>query len=85
VAAGSVANRRYPSPARRQLNDPKQPPSMGLPRPPGSPITLQAAGLVAYLARVPRKRIHPAVRTKLLQGITSPLTLADDLGIRRSA
>jgi hypothetical protein len=58
---------------------------MGLPRPPGSPITLSATGLVAYLGRGQRQRVRPLVQAWLLERIPSPITVARDLGKRRSA
>jgi hypothetical protein len=57
---------------------------MGLPRPPGSPIALSATGWSPTLpaATASRPCADPA---ELLERIPSPLTVAHDLGKRRSA
>jgi hypothetical protein len=57
---------------------------MGLPRPPGSPIALPGDGLLAYLAS---GHGIACVRGSggLLERIPSTLTVARDLGKRRSA
>jgi hypothetical protein len=57
---------------------------MGLPRPPGSPITLAGDGLLAYVS-AGHGIASALVRAGRYERIPSPLTLAGDLGKRRSA
>jgi hypothetical protein len=52
--------------------------SMGLPRPPAAPSPC-GRWIVRIPFPWPRQRVHPPVRTRLLQRITSPLTVARDL------